>query len=62
MTTPDFFRARLNALIYLNHPLAKLCHRFRWTEFEAVLSPFLHKKNVLINRLLLTICLAARYK
>ena len=30
MTTPDFFRARLDAMIDLRHPLAALATRMPW--------------------------------
>ena len=45
MTTPDFFRARLDAMIDLNHPLAILRDRFPWTEMEAILSPFFAREE-----------------
>ena len=38
MTTPDFFCARLDAMIDLNHPLAILRDRFPWEEIEAILT------------------------
>ena len=44
MTTPDFFRARLDAMIDLRHPLAVLATRMPWAEIEAALVPcFAHK-------------------
>jgi IS5 family transposase len=34
MRTPDFFRARLDAMIDLRHPLAVLATRMPWAEIE----------------------------
>jgi IS5 family transposase len=45
MSTPDFFRARLDAMIDLNHPLAILRDRFPWAEMEAILSPFFAREE-----------------
>ena len=39
MTTPDFFRARLDAMIDLRHSLAVLATRMRWAEIESALAP-----------------------
>ena len=39
MTTPDFFRARLDAMIDLRHPLAVLATRMPWAEIESALAP-----------------------
>ena len=39
MTTPDFFRARLDAMIDLRHPLAVLGTRMPWAEIESALAP-----------------------
>lgn len=39
MTTPDFFRARLDAMIDLRHPLAVLASRMPWVEIESALAP-----------------------
>ena len=52
MSTPDFFRSRLETMIDLRHPLAILSKRLPWDEIEASLSPlFLHKDRAgkLIN-------------
>ena len=38
MTTPDFFRARLDAMIDLRHPLAVLATRMPWAEIESALA------------------------
>lgn len=44
MTTPDFFRARLGAMIDLRHPLAVLAPRMLWVEIDSALAPcFAHK-------------------
>jgi IS5 family transposase len=44
MATDDFFRARLDQMIDLAHPLAVLSTRMPWSEIEAALAPaFAHK-------------------
>ena len=45
MTTTDFFHARLDAMIDLNHPLAMLRDGFPWAEMEVILSPFFERKE-----------------
>ena len=45
MNTVDFFRARLDQMIDLRHPLAVLAHRMPWDRIEEQLSPFLAHKN-----------------
>jgi IS5 family transposase len=41
---PDFFRARLNTMIDLRHPLAVLASRMPWADIEAALAPaFAHR-------------------
>lgn len=39
MATDDFFRARLEQMIDLRHPLAKLAKRLPWAQLEAALAP-----------------------
>jgi IS5 family transposase len=39
MSTPDFFRSRLDQMIDLRHPLAVLATRLPWTSIEAALAP-----------------------
>ena len=39
MQTPDFFRARIDAMIDLRDPLAVLAKRMPWGQIEAVLAP-----------------------
>lgn len=39
MSTPDFFRSRLDAMIDLRHPLAVLATRMPWAQIEATLAP-----------------------
>lgn len=39
MSTPDFFRARLEQMIDLSHPLAVLGTRLPWTRLETALTP-----------------------
>jgi IS5 family transposase len=44
MATDDFFRARLDTMIDMRHPLAVLATRMPWSEIEAALAPaFAHK-------------------
>lgn len=46
MSTPDFFRARLDTMIDLRHPLAVLATRMPWGQIEAALAPvFSHKER-----------------
>lgn len=39
MATDDFFRARLDQMIDLRHPLAVLAQRLPWTQIEGALAP-----------------------
>ena len=44
MSTPDFFRSRLDAMIDLRHPLAVLAGRLPWDRIEHALAPkFAHE-------------------
>jgi IS5 family transposase len=44
MSTPDFFRSRLDAMIDLQHPLAVLAQRLPWDRIELALAPkFAHR-------------------
>jgi IS5 family transposase len=45
MTTPDFFRARLDAMIDLRHPLAVLASRMPWAEIESALAPCFSRQD-----------------
>ena len=45
MATPDFFRARLDGMIDLNHPLAILRNRLPWSEIETVISAYFVRKD-----------------
>ena len=45
MSTPDFFRARLDQMIDLRHPLAVLARRMPWDRIERELMPLLAHKN-----------------
>ena len=45
MATADFFRARLDTMIDLRHPLAVLGTRMPWPEIEAALGPVLAHKD-----------------
>ncbi len=44
MSDTDFFRARLDAMIDLRHPLAVLATRMPWDQIEASVAPFLQRK------------------
>ena len=39
MSTPDFFRNRIDLMIDLKHPLAVLAKRLPWAQIEAALAP-----------------------
>lgn len=43
--TDDFFRARLDQMIDLKHPLAVLADRLPWAQLEAALAPAFARKN-----------------
>ncbi len=45
MTTPDFIRARLDAMIDLRYPLAVLASRMPWVEIESALTPCLARQD-----------------
>ncbi|SPS02342.1 hypothetical protein CBM2634_P50008 [Cupriavidus taiwanensis] len=44
MSTPDFFRSRLDGMTDLRHPLAVLASRMPWNSIEAALAPVLARK------------------
>jgi IS5 family transposase len=44
MSTPDFFRSRLDAMIDLRHPLAVLGKRMPWASIEATLAPMFERR------------------
>ena len=45
MATDDFFRARLDQMIDLRHPLAVLACRLPWVQIEAALAPAFARKD-----------------
>ena len=45
MATDDFFRARLDQMIDLRHPLAVLAGRMPWGQIEVALAPAFARKN-----------------
>ena len=45
MATDDFFRARLDTMIDLRHPMAVLARKMPWPEIEAALAPALAHKD-----------------
>src|ERR1700761_4577736 len=44
MSTPDFFRSRLDTMIDLRHPLAVLATRMPWAAIEATLKPMFERR------------------
>ncbi len=50
MATDDFFRARLDAMIDLKHPLAVLCTRLPWAAIEAAVAPKLARQALPAKR------------
>ena len=51
MATDDFFRARLDAMIDLKHPLAVLSTRLPWAAIEAAVAPKLAREVLPAKRL-----------
>lgn len=45
MQTDDFFRARLDQMIDLRHPLAVLAKRMPWAQIESTLAPAFERRN-----------------
>jgi len=45
MSTPDFFRSRLDAMIDLRHPLAVLATKMSWASIEATLGPLFERRS-----------------
>src|SRR5260370_33494960 len=45
MSTPDFFRSRLDAMIYLRHPLAVLATKMPWASIETTLAPRFERRS-----------------
>ena len=45
MATDDFFRARLEQMINLRHPLAELAGRTPWSQIEATLAPVFSRRD-----------------
>jgi transposase, IS5 family len=44
MSTPDFFRSRLDAMVDLRHPLAVLATLMPWASIEATLAPIFERR------------------
>ena len=44
MSTPDFFRARLDGMVDPRHPLVVLTGRLPWAQVEQVLAPHFERK------------------
>jgi IS5 family transposase len=44
MSTPDFFRARLDGMVDPRHPLVVLTGRLAWAQIEQVLAPHFERK------------------
>jgi IS5 family transposase len=45
MATDDFFRARLDSMIDMRHPLVVLATRMQWAQIEAPPAPLLAHKD-----------------
>ena len=45
MSTPDFFRSRLDAMIDMRHPLVVLSARLPWARIEAALAPKFERQD-----------------
>ena len=45
MSTPDFFRSRLDAMIDIRHPLVVLSGRLPWARIEATLAPKFERQD-----------------
>ena len=45
MSTPDFFRARLDGMVDCRHPLVVLTGRLPWPQIEQGLAPHLARKT-----------------
>ena len=45
MSTPDFFRSRLDAMIDLRHPLVVMSARLPWARIEAALAPKFERQD-----------------
>ena len=45
MATDDYFRARLDQMIDLRHPLVVLAGRMPWSQIEMALAPCFARKN-----------------
>ena len=45
MSTPDFFRSRLDAMIDLRHPLAVLATKMSWVSIETTLAPLFERRS-----------------
>ena len=58
MSTSDFFRARLDAMIDLRHPLAVLARRLPWAQIEANLAPVFGHRSRAGKLVKALICLA----
>ena len=44
MSTPDFFRSRLDGMVDSRHPLVVLTGRLPWAQIEQVLAPHFARK------------------
>ena len=45
MSTPDFFRARLDGMVDSRHPFVVLTARLQWQQIESVLAPYFARKT-----------------
>jgi len=52
MSTPDFFRSRLDQMIDMRHPLAILASRLPWAAIEASVAPLLVRQERAAKRVI----------
>ena len=52
MSTPDFFRSRLDQMIDMRHPLAVLASRLPWAAIEASVAPLLARQERAAKRVI----------
>ena len=58
MATDDFFRARLDHMIDMRHPLAVLTTRLPWAQIEPWLAPLFVHRRARVVRWVMRICSA----
>lgn len=56
MTTPHFFRARLDGMVDLRHPLVVLARWLPWAHIEPVLAPHFQRRRARMGWPLFATC------